>query len=98
MLGLSIAILILSILDACFTLCHISWANGREVNPLMNWFLQNWGTVGFVSVKMIMTIFGLTAILYLNQFTSWAKQGLQFLLIAYAILIVYHLFLAIRFW
>lgn len=50
---LAIGLMMLSIMDSVFTLTLISHG-GTEVNPVMNWLLQQ-SVVAFVGVKMLLT-------------------------------------------
>ena len=53
---LFLTIIILNVLDAVTT--HIGIANGgQELNPIMNWFIQNFGTPGIVGFKFIVLSF-----------------------------------------
>jgi len=58
-LGLFVLIVILNILDTITT--HMGLNNGaRELNPIMNWFIQQFGTFGIIGWKVvILSILGI---------------------------------------
>lgn len=93
--ALAIALVLLSICDAFFTLTLIS-RGGSELNPFMNWMLQQ-GVAEFATAKMLLT--ALPALLLVAtanlKFFSWirARSILATLVGLYGGLICYELLL-----
>lgn len=80
----------LHVLDAFFTLFHIS-RGGSELNPLMDYFLQV-GPTTFLITKLSLAATGL---LFLGIHFRWpfVRHGLAALLVLYAGVLCYHLVL-----
>jgi len=90
--AVAISILALSLLDALFTVFHLELGLAQEANPLMKTVLQYGGNYGFVSVKVAMTAFPL-AIIVLHKEWRLARFAARIILVSYAILTSYHLYL-----
>lgn len=84
------AILLLSALDAAFTLIHVR-RGAFEMNPLMRHALDL-GPTWFVSSKMVLGALGLVVLLLHKNFTGVRSCILLFFGI-YSLLIVYHVVL-----
>ena len=96
---LVVLVILLAVFDVGLTLCHLQLANGiKEANPFMKWVLDSFGSVAFVSVKMLIT--GIGALLFAWQYSKsqWAKIGLWSVLIGHCLLAVYHIYLAMVHW
>ena len=99
--GTVIAVILLSVADASFTLKLVAIGAASEVNPVMDFFLD-WGAIPFLLFKYALTAVGLLTFLILKNFTylsgkikvSAIMAGILFL---YAVLIVYELSLFHRF-
>jgi len=64
---LAVGVVVLSGLDLLFTLLHLD-AGGREVNPVMAWFL-NWGGIdAFAVAKTLFTLVGVCVLLLHARF------------------------------
>ena len=90
-----LAILVLNILDALFTLDYIS-KGGSEANPLADSLLQR-GDAYFIYAKCLLVAVCLVFLLLHKtfRFVSWA---LCFLVGFYGILLVYHIYLQVAYY
>lgn len=90
---LAIGLMVLSITDSVFTLTLISHG-GEEVNPFMNWFLQQ-SVAAFVGVKMVLTAIPAIILVATGNLLVFkrirARSALAGLLGLYCGLIVYEL-------
>ena len=86
--GLFIALITLSLMDLVMTLAHLN-AGGTEANPIMAWFVQHTGTVGFGVAKMSGTALGALLLLIHVRFKGVARI-LQLLVVGYLVLLVWH--------
>lgn len=88
--ALLLIIFAINIADAFFTL---HWVNrgGSEGNPLMDWLLSQ-GHMSFVFFKCLV-VGGWLLVLTVHKNFRLARWGLRVLLIVYAALLVYHIFL-----
>ena len=82
-------ILVLSVMDAWFTLQAIQDGRAREANPLMNRMLMH-HTWTFISIKMILTSLGVT-LLWLRKDHQLAIRASWLLVGSYFALTIYHL-------
>jgi len=82
--------MIMSALDAAFTLLWIRQGSAEEVNPLLNYFLS-FGESWFVAGKTILTLVG-CFILYKSPNQVLARKAALSLAAFYICLIFYHLF------
>lgn len=82
-------ILVLSIVDAWFTLHAIHDGRATEANPLMNRVLMH-HTWTFISVKMVLTSLG-AMLLWLRRNHQLAARASWILAGGYCLLTVYHL-------
>lgn len=87
-----IAIFILSVSDSLFTLYHLK-RGYREINPVLNAFLFN--NFYFLAVKYILTLVGISA-LALHKFFLFVKELVIILIVGYAILNIYQVWLYLR--
>jgi len=85
-----LGIVLLSLLDAYFTLEAIS-AGGREINPAMCAVL-GLGIMPFVLIKLCITGVGLTMLCMHKNFPH-VKRIIAIILVGYMVLLVYHLYL-----
>jgi hypothetical protein len=92
-----LAVLLLSCLDALFTLTLLNWG-AYEANPFMAHLLETSDAV-FVVTKITVTAIGIVFLLMHSHFRllniASGKHILQFLVPAYGLLIVYELFLLV---
>jgi uncharacterized protein DUF5658 len=92
--GALVAIGTLCAVDAVFTLLYLQHG-GVEANPVMAQLIET-GSQTFVLVKCGVTNVGLL-VLCLHKNFRWVKQVVCALLVVYALLFVYHLYLAAAF-
>ena len=90
--AVAFSILVLSFIDAASTTLLIRSAHAREANPLMKAVLGFGGAYTFVSVKLLLTSFPL-AIIVMHKEWRLARFAARTVLLAYALLAVYHVFL-----
>jgi hypothetical protein len=90
---LLMAILILGIADAFFTLHHVHVNNAEELNPIMNYFLGLSPKI-FFNVKYVLTALCLT-VLCLHKNLPIVKYLLGVVLIIYLVIVLNHLYLFI---
>jgi hypothetical protein len=90
--GLLTAVLVLSILDAVFTLAHLG-QGGREANPIMDWAIRL-GPAVFLAIKLGLTVTGMI-LLILHQYFRGVRLLLVTVLLLYGALLGYHLYLAV---
>lgn len=83
-------LLALNLVDAHFTLRHLQYG-GEEANPLMRSLLGA-GTVPFLAVKSLGVGLGVAVFCLLKNFRL-ARLGVLLLLVVYALLTLYHLWL-----
>jgi len=82
-------VMVAALADLGLTLLHLA-AGGEEANPVMAWFLETGGALGFASAKLLMTAGAALFLLWHVRFrgTQVALWGLAAL---YAGVMVYHL-------
>ncbi len=100
-LALFLLSLLFSVADAFITLELIE-AGGRELNPVMLFFLQ-WGIAPFLTVKFGLTISGLLFLLLHKEYHlfGWRIRGKHVMVFAlglYAVLILYESTLLRKIW
>jgi hypothetical protein len=88
---LVVLVLILSTLDAVFTLSHLG-RGGREANPIMDWAIRL-GPGVFLAVKGLLTMTGMV-LLVVHRFFRGVRPLLLAILLVYTGLMAYHLYLA----
>jgi hypothetical protein len=86
----SFALLLLSTIDALFTLFHIG-RGAKEVNPTMDFLLQM-GTDEFFYTKYTITCLGVLFLCMHKNF-PYVKQTLIVLILVYMMVITWHLYL-----
>jgi len=96
-----ITVIILSLIDASFTLKLVAIGAASEVNPVMDFFL-NLGAIPFLLFKYALTAVGLLSFLVLKNFTYLSgklkvSSLMLGILLLYAVLILYELSLFHRF-
>jgi hypothetical protein len=90
---LAISVVVLSILDAMFTLLHLQ-NGGREINPVMELALFT-GVPFFLFVKTSLTDLGVI-FLAIHQNFRIGRAALRVTAAGYAVLILYHAALLLR--
>ncbi len=80
-------IIVFSLLDAGYTYRYIS-LGGRELNPIMDYFL-NRGGFSFFSYKFVMTGIGVF-VLCLHKNFLFARSMITVILVCYILLMFYH--------
>ncbi len=88
-LGISIAILILNLLDALFTLAFLKLGLAEEANPLMSLVYRS-SPLGFVLIKLAMVQLGVM-ILHSNRRFRLAQYALNGGATIYVCIVSYHL-------
>jgi len=88
----AVSILLLSFLDAAFTIFHLQAGQVREANPLLDHVLEFGGFYTFFSVKSAMTAFAL-AIIMLHKEWQLARFAVHVTLISYGLVTAYHAYL-----
>ncbi len=96
-----LSIILLSLLDAFFTLKLVTIGAASEFNPVMNFFL-NMGPVPFLLIKYALTVGGVLSFLVLKNFTYLSRKVrvssiIVTVLALYVVLIMYELSLFYRF-
>lgn len=82
-------IVLLSVLDAYFTIFHIE--NGAmEINPLMNLFI-GYGYIHFFIVKYVLTAFAVIILCICKNWLS-VRIGTVFILFFYVVVFAHHVF------
>ncbi len=87
--GICLAILLLNLLDALFTLGFLQSNLAEEANPLMNLAYRT-SPMGFVFLKLAMVQSGIL-ILYLNRRLRVAQYALTAVAAIYVAIVSYHL-------
>lgn len=87
--GISIAILLLNLLDALFTLAFLQFDLAEEANPLMNLAYRN-SPLGFLLLKLAMVQVGVL-ILHHNRHVRVAQHALNAVAAVYVGIVSYHL-------
>jgi hypothetical protein len=90
---IAITVLALSGIDAALTGLHMVEGTAREVNPIMNAFIQYGGLPVFFGAKAAMTVLPLAVIIVHKEWTL-GKFAARLCLWAYAVLCIYHMCLA----
>ena len=90
-----ITIIVLSVLDASFTLKLVEIGAAREANPLMDFFLGQ-GPIPFLIFKYFLTVGSVICVLIFKNFLFWkgkisGKALIVGILVLYAVLIFYEL-------
>jgi len=98
LIGYTILVMLLAALDVAFTLGHIQAAVGGELNPVMNWVLQSFGEMAFISCKMTCTGIGVFVLVSLYERLVLARVGLWSVLIGHVVLLGYHILFAVSCW
>lgn len=86
--GISVAILVLNLFDALFTLAFLQLELAEEANPLMSFAYRN-SPLGFVLIKLAMVQLGIM-ILHLNRRFRAAQYALNLGAAVYACIVCYH--------
>ena len=81
-------LLFLGILDALFTSFHLG-EGAKELNPLLNLALEQWGIKGLLGVKFAITL-PCCFILLRQIHLPFAQKGVDFLLGTYMLVALYH--------
>lgn len=68
---LAVGVMLMSVSDAFLTLYSLD-RGAIEMNPLMDGLI-NWNTSGFVALKMVMTAFGLFALIYASRYRLFGR-------------------------
>jgi len=68
---LAVGVMLMSVTDAFLTLQSLN-LGAIELNPLMDGLIT-WNTAGFVSLKMLMTAFGLFALIYASRYRLFGR-------------------------
>lgn len=55
-------LLLVCLLDLAATLWLIHFANASEMNPILNYYLKEWGTIGLIGSKMWLVLMPLFVI------------------------------------
>lgn len=84
-----LAYMALSLLDGGFTIYEIRVLGAEEANPVMNFFLQRFGMIGFVSAKTFLTLLSGLLLWRLTHLAS-VRYLTVATVIAYVLLTVYH--------
>jgi len=87
--GIALAILILNLLDALFTLAFLQLGLAEEANPLMSLVYRS-SPLGFVLVKLAMVQLGVM-ILQMNHRFRLAQYALNAGVTIYVCIVAYHL-------
>ncbi len=87
--GIALAILILNLLDALFTLAFLQLGLAEEANPLMSLVYRS-SPLGFVLVKLAMVQLGVM-ILQMNHRVRLAQYALNAGVTIYVCIVAYHL-------
>ncbi len=91
-LGIVIAVLLLSLMDAVLTGLHMIRGSAKELNPLLNAVLAHGGLPAFFAVKAALTILPMAVILIHKEWTL-GRYAARLCLITYLLLSFYHLYL-----
>lgn len=87
--GVSVAVLVLNLLDALFTLAFLQLELAVEANPLMSLAYRS-SPLAFVLIKLSMVQIGIM-ILHLNRQYQVAQYALNIAAAVYAGIVSYHL-------
>lgn len=82
--------LILNFTDALFTSYWVDHNIAVEMNPIMDYFIQNFGIYIFILFKMIIATVSMI-ILYLLRHNKFARFGLYFTFTVYFLINLYHI-------
>ena len=88
---LIIAIFLLSVLDAVFTLLWIKTGLAIEANPLLSDLIEK-GSFSFVSTKIALTAFGCGILYHVRHQGKLASRVITFLACLYFSVLLYHIF------
>ena len=91
----AVLVVILSALDAAFTLLHIQ-RGGDEIVPTMRWAIEQ-GPSTFIHLKMALTGAG-AILLAMHEHFRLARKLIPLVLLTYTTLIFYHLYLVWTHW
>ena len=89
-IGIAIAVLSLSLLDAILTGMHLTLGSAREWNPLLNAIINHGGLSAFFTAKAVMTAFPM-AIIIIHKEWTWGRYAAWLCLFAYILITCYHL-------
>jgi hypothetical protein len=90
--SITIAVLLLSMMDALLTGFHVRRGFATELNPIMNAVLIKGGLPTFFLVKATMTIVPM-AILMLHKEWTLGRYAARLCLCSYIVVSLYHLYL-----
>ena len=93
-LGIVVAVLLLSLLDALLTGWHMIRGSARELNPILNAVLAHGGLPAFFTVKAAMTVLPMAVILIHKEW-AFGKYAARLCLLAYILLSLYHFYLIV---
>lgn len=86
----------LNLFDA-FATQHFLSLGYSELNPLMDWVIQEGGMLWFFAYKSVVSAVALVGLYYLKEHTL-AKVGIVVLVSSYAVLTLYHAYGFITTW
>lgn len=87
---LALGVVVLSGLDMLFTLLHLE-AGGREINPIMAWFLHWGGVDAFAVAKSLFTLVGVCVLLLHARFHR-VNTLFRVAVTLYGLLFLFHLY------
>jgi len=91
---IALAVLVLSGIDAVMTGFHMREGTARELNPLMNAFIQHGGLPAFYGAKAAMTVVPL-AVIFVHKEWTLGRFAARLCLISYLLLCFYHMCLVL---
>lgn len=93
-IGIAIAVVLLSGIDAVITAVHLIKGSATELNPILERVIRSGGLPAFFTVKAILTIIPI-AIIAVHQEWALGRYAARLCLLSYALLSVYHIWLLI---
>ena len=92
--GAIMLLVILNLLDLILTIVNVHYGWAVEANPLLDYFLQNWGYLGLAGMKFVLIGFGVFVAWEARDY-RWILAALCGLLVVYTAVVLWNLYIAL---
>ena len=92
--GAIMLLVILNLLDLILTIVNVHYGWAVEANPLLDYFLQNWGYLGLAGMKFVLVGGGI-AVCWAGRDYRWMLTSLLGLLAVYTGVVLWNLYVAL---
>ncbi len=92
--GAILLLVVLNLLDLILTIVNIHYGWAYEANPLLDYFLQNWGYMGLAGAKSVLIGFGVFVAWKARDY-AWVLAALCGLLVVYTAVVLWGGYIAL---